>query len=42
MLDEAQALWATGGGAKGEIGMTTESLYVTVARGHTALAERSA
>ena len=41
MLDEARTLWTTGGGAKGEIGMTTESLDVTVARGHAAHAQRS-
>ena len=42
MLVEAQTRWITGGGAKGGIGMATESLEVNVARGNTALAERSA
>jgi phosphoribosyl 1,2-cyclic phosphodiesterase len=42
MLDEAQTLWIARGGAEGGIDMATESLEVTVARGHTAVAERSA
>jgi phosphoribosyl 1,2-cyclic phosphodiesterase len=42
MLYEARTHWISGGGAEGGIGMATERLEVTVARGHTALAEHSA
>ena len=42
MLDEARAIWIAGGGADDGIGMATEGLEVTVARGGARLAERSA